>query len=244
MYANTIVLALLAATGTLAAPHSRRSYDNTVTVILCDGGETGAQVSGLSSTERAMGTPATSGPFTTIEISLGADVANKDLRCQALDNYGNAIVGVRGANVDTTFSDADKGAWTFRQAAYVSEVVCDPTFVKIDPNSDELSLRVILQSLSTDTGSQTVLPAGSSATSTPAGSFGPYETVELSVGSLVEKQDYRCKILDMAGAPLIVLRGENRDITFSDADKGAWTLETPSEVHSIVCDPSFVAQKL
>ncbi|KIW62392.1 hypothetical protein PV04_10572 [Phialophora macrospora] len=244
MYANTIALALLAATGALAAPHSRRTYDDTVTVILSDGGETGAQVSGLSSTSRAMGTPSQSGPFTSIQISLGADVQNKDLRCQALDNYGNAIVGVRTPNVDTTFSDAGKGPWTFRQPAYVSEVVCDPTFVKIDPNSDELNLRVILQSQSTETGSQTVLPAGSLVDLPPVGSSGPFETVELSVGSLVEKQDYRCQILDVAGNPLIVLRGENRDITFSDADKGAWTLETPSEVSDIVCNPTFVAQKL
>jgi len=245
MYANTIALALLAATGALAAPHSRRTWDDTVTVILSDGGETGAQVSGLSSTYTASGTPALSGPFTTIQISLGADVQNKDLRCQALDNYGYPIIGVRGANTDTTFSDAGKGPWTFRQPAYVSEVVCDPTFVKIDPASDELNLRVILESQSTETGSQTQLSANTVFVDLPpVGSSGPFETVELSVGSLVEKQDYRCQILDMAGNPLYVLRGGKRDITFSDADKGAWTLETPSEVSDIVCNPTFVAQAL
>jgi len=243
MYANTIALSLLAATGALAAPHSRRYYDDSVTVILSDGGETGAQVT-LQSTYRDMATPAISGPFNSIEIALGADVQNQELRCQALDNYGNPIVGVRGANIDTTFSDADKGPWTFRQSSYVSEIVCDPAFVKIDPSSDELNLRVILESQSTETGSQTVLPAGSLVDIPPVGSSGPFETVELSVGSLVEQQTYRCQILDMAGNPLIVLRGENRDITFSDADKGAWTLETPSEVSDIVCNPTFVAQKL
>jgi hypothetical protein len=250
MYANTVALSLLAVTGALAAPHSRRSYDsssnydNTVTVILSDGGETGAQVSGLSSVATAYGTPATSGPFTTIEISLGAGVENTALRCAAFDNYGKPIVGTRGKNIDTTFSDADKGAWTFRQASYVSQVVCDPSFVAIDPNSDELALRVILQNQSTETGSQTVLPAGSLVDLPPVGSSGPFETVELEVGSLVEKQDYRCQILDNYGNPLVVLRGENRDITFSDADKGAWTLETPSYVSDIVCNPTFVAQKL
>jgi hypothetical protein len=243
MYTNTIAVALLAATGAMAAPHTRRYYDDTVTVILSDGGETGAQVSGLSSTYRAMGTPALSGPFTTIEIALGAGVQNQELRCQALDNYGYPIVGVRGANTDTTFSDADKGAWTFRQASYVSEVVCDPTFVKIDPASDELNLRVILESQSTETGSQTQLPANTALVDLPpVGSSGPFETVELSVGSLVAKQDFRCQILDLAGNPLYVLRGGKRDITFSDADKGAWTLETPSEVSDIVCNPTFVAR--
>jgi len=240
MYANAIALSLLAATGALAAPHSRRNYDDTVTVILSDGGETGAQVSGLSS-YGSTGTPALSGPFTTIEIALGAGVQNKELRCSALDNYGNAIVGVRGANTDVTFSDADKGAWTFRQPSYVSEVACDPTFTKIDPNSDALNLRVILESQSTETGSQTVLPAGTLVDIPPVGSSGPFETVELSVGALVEKQDYRCQILDNYGQPLYVLRGGKRDITFSDADKGAWTLETPSEVSDIVCNPTFVA---
>jgi len=248
MYANAIALSLLAATGALAAPATRRSYDssydNTVTVILSDGGETGAQVSGLSSTYNSAGTPAISGPFSTIEISLGAGVTNADLRCEALDNYGNPIVAVRGANTDTTFSDADKGPWTFRQPSYVSQVVCDPTFVKIDPTSDELNLRVILENQSTETGSQTALPAGTLVDLPPVGSSGPFETVELSVGSLVEKQDYRCQILDNYGNPLIVLRGANRDITFSDADKGAWTLETPSYVSDIVCNPTFVATKV
>ena len=243
MYATTIALSLLAATGALAAPHTRRYYDDAVTVILSDGGETGAQVSGLSSTYRAMGTPALTGPFTTIEIALGSGVVNQELRCQALDNHGNPIVGVRGAAVDTTFSDANKGAWTFRNGSYVSEVVCDPTFVKIDPKSDALNLRVILENQSTETGSQTVLPAGTLVDLPPVGSSGPFETVELSVGSLVQNQAYRCQILDHAGTPLYVLRGGKRDITFSDADKGAWKLETPSMVGDIVCNPTFVARQ-
>ncbi|KIW22384.1 uncharacterized protein PV07_12274 [Cladophialophora immunda] len=238
MHSKAVVLSLLAASGALAAPHSRRYYDDKVTVALSDGGETGAQVT-LESTVRDMGAPAISGPFNSIEIRLGEDVQNQELRCQALDNYGYPIVATRGTNIDTTFSDADKGPWTFRQASYVSEVVCDPTFVKIDPASDELNLRVILESQSTETGSQTSLPAGYRAESAPVATSGPFETVELSVGSLVEQQNYRCQILDLYGNPLVVLRGANRDITFSDADKGAWTLETPSEVSEIICDPTF-----
>jgi len=243
MYTTTIALSVLAATGALAAPATRRSYySDTVTVILSDGGETGAQVADLSSTYNSAGTPATSGPFTTIQISLGTDVVNKDLRCEALDNYGNTLVAVRGANTDTTFSDAGKGPWTFREASYVSQVVCDPTFVKIDPASDDLNLRVILESQSTETGSQTALPAGTLVDLPPVGSSGPFETVELAVGKLVEQQDYRCQILDNYGNPLYVLRGGKRDITFSDADKGAWTLETPSYVSDIVCNPTFQAK--
>ena len=237
MHATTIALSLLAATGALAAPH-RRSCDDTVTVALSDGAETGARVF-LHSTYRDMGASAISGPFTFVEVLLGADVVNKDLRCQVLDLSGNPIIGERTPNIDTTFSDAGKGAWTLRQPSYVSEVVCDPTFVKIDPNSDDLKLRVVLESQLT--GSQTVLDAGVFAEALPVGSSGPFETVELRVGSLVAKQDERCQILDNYGNPLYVLRNGKRDITFSDADKGAWTLETPSEVSEILCDPNFVA---
>ena len=79
-----------------------------MTVTLSNGGETGAQVSGPSSTYRAMGTQSQSGPFTTTQIPLRVDVQNKDLRCQALDNNGNLILGVRTPNLDTTFSGAGK----------------------------------------------------------------------------------------------------------------------------------------
>ncbi|KAJ4515855.1 hypothetical protein HRR83_004424 [Exophiala dermatitidis] len=240
MQYSTSILCLLAATGALAAPHSQRSTNDTsVRVVLSDGGETGAQVSFDDSTVHNTGVPALDGPFATVELKLGADVPNKDLRCQILDDMGHPIVIQRGANTDITFSDADKGPWTFRNSSsLVSQVVCDPTFTQIDASASQL--RVILEDQATETGSQTLLPAGQREESKPVGSMGPYETVELKVGELVEDQDYRCQVLDGHGQPIVVLRGENRDITFSDAGKGAWTFENRSEVSDIVCDPTFV----
>ena len=72
----------------------------------------------------------TKGPFETIEINVGA-AAQQDLRCQALDLDGKPIVATRGANVDITFSDADKGAWTFRDGAVeVSRIICESNTLK------------------------------------------------------------------------------------------------------------------
>ncbi|EXJ87927.1 hypothetical protein A1O1_04854 [Capronia coronata CBS 617.96] len=234
----TSLLCLLAATGALAAPHSRRQVDNEIRVSLSDLGETGAQVT-LAEGVRDTAIPALSGPFATVELTLGTDVQDQALRCQILDHMGSPIVVLRGANTDITFADGGKGAWTLREPSMVSQVVCDPTFAQID--SDAGKLRVVLESQSTETGSQTVLEAGQREEAMPVGSSGPFETVELRVGELVEDQKYRCQVLDHMGNPIIVLRGENRDITFSDAGKGAWTFETPSQVSDIVCDPTFVA---
>lgn len=233
----TTILGLLAATGALAAPHSRRNADNEVRVSLSDLAETGAQVT-LAEGVRDTAVPATDGPFATVELTLGADVQDQDLRCQILDHMGNPIVLLRGANTDITFGDGGKGAWTLREPTTVSEVICDPSFTQID--ADAGKLRVVLENQATETGSQTVLPAGDREEAPPVGSSGPFQTVELRVGELVEDQDYRCQVLDEAGNPIVVLRGENRDVTFSDAGKGAWTFETTSEVSKIVCDPTFV----
>jgi len=238
MYYSTIVLPLLAASGVLAAPHSRRTVDNEIRVALSDLGETGAQMTfteGVQDTEM----PAISGPFASVELRLGKDVQQQDLRCKALDDAGNPIVLLRGENIDITFGDGGKGAWTFRTPSMVSEVICDPTFVKISP--DEIALRVILENQATEIASQTILAAGEREEQLPVGSNGPFETVELRVGALVEKQDYRCQIFDVAGYPITLHRGEKTDTTFSDADKGEWTFDYPSEVSQIICDPSFVA---
>jgi hypothetical protein len=68
---------------------------------------------------------------------------------------------------------------------------------------------------------------------------GPFQEVELSVGADVTNQALRCQILDENSDPIVVLRGQNTDITFSDADGGPWTLRKPSLVSKVVCDPDF-----
>ena len=78
----------------------------------------------------------------------------------------------------------------------------------------------------------------------PAESFGPFNAVELDLSSSVKKQDLRCQILDEFLEPIVVVRGENVDITFSDQGKGAWVLrDGEAEVFAVICDQSFVAIK-
>ncbi|KAL8747987.1 MAG: hypothetical protein Q9190_000199 [Brigantiaea leucoxantha] len=240
MQFSSIVLATLASTAALAAPW-KPSVDNEIRVILSDLGETGAQ-NVFPEGKRASQSPSQFGPFRTVELQLGKDVQNQDYRCQILDPANKPIVLLRGANTDITFGDGDKGAWTFRHESEVRQIICDPTFKKI--GSDATEIRVVLSNQGTETGSQTVFAEGSRQEKRPVGSSGPFETVELRVGALVEKQDQRCQIVDKAGKPIIVLRGENRDITFADGDKGEWTLEKESEVSKIVCDPHFKAMRV
>ena len=246
MHSTFAVLALAASTALAAPTFQRRAYgnDTSVTVILQDqASETGSQTTFKNANIRNAGAPVgSSGPFSTIEISVGA-AAPQALRCQAIDDMGMPIVGVRGANTDITFSDADKGAWTFKEPSVVSQIVCDPAFLQASP--DAFDVTVILENQATELGTQTVFEDFVDVeTQRPTGSNGPFQTVELSVGQFIDPA-LRCKVLDNAGRPIILLRGENRDITFSDADKGPWTFEKPqSRVSKIICDPTFVAQKL
>ncbi|PVI00062.1 hypothetical protein DM02DRAFT_655832 [Periconia macrospinosa] len=67
------------------------------------------------------------------EVALAAPATVKDtLRCQVLDRQGKAITVQRGQNVDTTFADGGKGAWTFKLPvkSAVGKIVCDPAFAK------------------------------------------------------------------------------------------------------------------
>lgn len=233
----SIILSLLAASGALSTPHNHHQVHNEIRVALSDLGETGAQVT-LEEGIRDTAFPSTSGPFASVELRLGKGVQQKDLRCQILDDSGNPITVLRGENTDISFGDGGKGPWTFRASSLVSQVICDPTFQKI--GSDATELRVVLENQATETGSQTVFAEGQREEQPPVATSGPFQTVELRVGELVEQQDYRCQVLDNFGHPIVVLRGKSRDITFSDAGKGEWTFETPSEVSSIICDPTFV----
>lgn len=236
MQYTTVVLSLLAATGALAAPHSRRTFDNEIRVALSDLGETGAQVT-FKEGVRDAEVPAISGPFATLEVLLGKDVKQQDLRCQALDEAGKPIIATRGANVDITFADGGNGPWTFKQPSLVSKVICDPSFQKV--SADAFDIRVVLENQATELGTQTVLSSGVRDESRPVGSSGPFQTVELRLGELVDPA-YRCKVLDQSGKAIVLHRGANTDVTFGDGDKGAWTFDQTSQVSKIICDPTFV----
>lgn len=245
MQYTSIILAALAACSTIAAPLTnaapqKRMLDNTLTVVLSNQAtETGSQTTFTEGQREEGGPTGSSGPFQTVELRLGKDVQRKDLRCKILDDQGDDIVVIRGANTDITFADGGKGAWTLRKESMVSEIICDPIFVKTDPSVFET--RVILSNQATELGSQTTLKEGPRVESAPTGSSGPFQTVEIAVGAWAEKQDLRCSVLDHAGTPIVAKRGKNVDTTFSDADKGAWTFVHESEVSKIVCDESFKA---
>jgi hypothetical protein len=246
MLSNIAITALLAISGATASTMEARNAnagDKSVRVILENQAiELGSQTVFKNVNQRREKPPVgSSGPFQTLEVNLGKDVTNTALRCQALDASGLPIVGTRGTNIDTSFSDADKGAWTLRPAAgaEVATVVCDPALVAI--SAAEFGVTVILQNQATELGTQTSFNDTTvREVGPPVGSAGPYQTVEISVGSQ-GNQALRCKLLNGAGKPIVATRGENVDTTFSDADKGAWTFNRQAKVSKIICDPKFVA---
>ncbi|KAL6717866.1 hypothetical protein ACLMJK_003951 [Lecanora helva] len=242
MQYSSIFLTTLAAAGTLAAPWGQSSSNEIRVILSSQSTETGSQTVFTEGFRQQQAPIGSTGPFETVELSLSPGVQNKDYRCQILDPAGNPIIVTRGANTDITFGDGDKGEWTLKQPSEVSQIVCDPSFQKV--GSDATEIRVVLSNQATETGSQTVFSEGPRQQQAPVGSTGPFETVELRVGALVQQQDLRCQIVDKTNQPIIVLRGENRDITFWDADKGEWTLEHVSEVSSIICDPDFKATRV
>ena len=135
---------------------------------------------------------------------------------------------------DITFSDADKGAWTFLNgASEVSRIVCDPESKAVTP--DAFQVRVILSDQASELGTQTVFDSVvERVESPPTGSQGSYDTVEIAVGSLVDPA-LRCQLINGRGKPVVAVRGENVDTTFSDADKGPWTFRRDQKVRKVVC---------
>ena len=65
--------------------------------------------------------------FKSIEVLAGG--VDKP-RCQVKSREGGfEIIAKRNANIDTTFSDAGKGKWTFQDGAIaIGDIVCDPKF--------------------------------------------------------------------------------------------------------------------
>lgn len=238
MLYQTLLLSLLSTA--LSAPLNAepRTFDTSIRVNLANVANVRAQNQFVDG-QRDERIPAIRGPFATVELKLGKDVANKAYRCQILDENHKPIVVIRGANTDITFADGGNGPWTFRTPSLVSRTICDPAFKKIEAGASEV--RVILQNLATDLGSQTTFAdVKTNIKSGPTGSNGPYTSVELKVGPLA-KQDLRCQILDVQGKAITVKRGQNVDTTFADGGNGPWQFLLPnqSEVATIVCDTTF-----
>jgi hypothetical protein len=252
MQFTSILLAALTATGALAAPRGtrRQQIDNTLTVILQNQAiELGSQTTfdgGVRQTKAPVGS---TGPYQTVELIVGADVANQGHRCQILDENNQPITVIRGGNTQLTFADGDAGLWTLAEESIVSQIICDPTFVlsaapaapAVDPTDNEI--RVLLQNQAIELGVQRVFQdAGRQELA--FGGRDVFQTIDITVGASVRNQGFRCQVLDLAGVPIVARRGAAIDTTFADANLGAWTFLQESAVSRIICDPTFVANNL
>jgi len=229
MQYTNLILSMLAASGAIAAPQGFRS-NSAIDISLDDQAILNiplGQFYSIPSHKR----------FSTVTLHLGAEVKNQNLRCQLLRaGEGNfAKILERNGNVDITFAEGTP--WTFRFPGAVRGVICKNDFVKADKS--RLEMRVVLTKNGQEP-SVTVFDADDKKKDQdrPEGSYGPYNEVELDVGDLVEKQDYRCRIFDEKHRPITVTRGDNKGNTFADGNKGKWKFEK-TLVSQIVCDPSF-----
>lgn len=104
------------------------------------------------------------------------------------------------------------------------------------------SIRVQLSNQAIELGSGTNFEeAQLPETKRPVGSSGPFDTVLLTLGANVDPQTLRCQVLDDNNDPIVVLRGQNTEITFADGGAGEWTFRDGATiVSSITCDPTFV----
>lgn len=88
-----------------------------------------------------------------------------------------------------------------------------------------------------------------------------YATLEVVVGNGFNPAGIRCQVKDNHGREVFGkcsirvdcstglpdtnanqgTRGQNLDTTFADGNNGRWTLDPPSHITEIICDPRFVA---
>lgn len=113
------------------------------------------------------------------------------------------------------------------------------------PTAKEITdrgIRVVLQNQAIELGSTTTFAEDKlPQAALPVGSTGPFRTVALNLDAIVGNQALRCQILDAHQNPIVVVRGENVDITFADGGNGPWTFrDGAAVVDAIVCDPKFV----
>jgi hypothetical protein len=189
------------------------------------------------------------GPYKTVQILVGRNAANKDIRCKLLDQHGHAIRAMRGANLDTTFSDGGNGEWTFLQQSEVSSIICDPSFEKaaalpaahdVDEKAAAQAIRVLLGAQTPEMDAAFVIESTGQRNEKEVRGSHEFSKVALAAPAAVQ-DSLRCQILDGQGKAITVQRGQNVDATFADGGKGAWTFKAParSTVGKIVCDPAF-----
>ncbi|KAK8017781.1 hypothetical protein PG993_014107 [Apiospora rasikravindrae] len=238
MHFSTALLGLLAATSSTLAADA-----NTVTVTLRGASELATQTQlGKNEQKKPVGAGS---DFTSVELAAHnlKNDKGQDLRCRIFDARGRPVTVTRGANVDTTFSDAGKGEWTFKTTR-VGKVQCSTKFVAAPAKRDVEGmeerangpLRVTLSGpseLATQTG------IGERDVKAPVGSKGPYNQVTLNVWS--GRKEARCQLIDTQNKVITLVRGANVDTTFGDGGKGPWKAQNGKNfnVKQIKCDPSF-----
>jgi hypothetical protein len=110
----------------------KKEQDLAIRVTLSDGNlatQTAFDNAGLEFEEKAP--VGSSGPFHTVNLDIGAEVQDQDLRCQLVDTHGDVIELIRDGNEDFTFGDGGNGAWNFLhpESSEVGNIICNPTFV-------------------------------------------------------------------------------------------------------------------
>jgi hypothetical protein len=238
MQYSIVFLSAMAATGSLAAPQAVE-VTNAIDVLLSspdlESNSATRFVEGIRDAQLSANKFVASD---TVELRVGPDVEQQNVRCQILDAQDEPILVFRDPNFDFTFADGNGGPWTLVDGAQlVKTIVCDPEFVG---NPLDLGIKVTLSdgNLATQTEFEHF---GLLEEKSPVGSSGPFNTVALTLGADVSDQNLRCQIIDDKGDAIELVRGNNEAFTFADGGAGAWTFLDPasSVVEKIICDPLF-----
>jgi hypothetical protein len=254
---SSLALLLSAASSMVVAYPGAWQYttDLEIIVSLSNADKALGSRTGFLQDQRQEQPPSNKGPFKTVNILVGKNVKNKDIRCKLIAPGGQPIKARRGENnIDQTFADAGKGEWAFLEDSEVESIICDPTFKKgdgsggntgvIGDDAADKIVRVVLSDQATETGVAFELDA----TKRDEEAIKPstkFSAIEIQAPEAV-KATLRCQIEDKKGKVIVAKRGENVDKTFSDAGKGAWNFKIPerTQVSKIICDPAFKADPI
>ena len=258
MQYSTIFLSALFATSALARPARRTTSDNSIIVQLSGPDELATQTAfdeGYRQVKRPVGS---NGPYDTVNLSVGKDVEQQDLRCQVINEQNKPIVVLRKKNREITFSDAKGGPWTFEDGPQnVVAIICDPAFVKggaptatssPTPTYTPMAQPPINARISglDEFARNIAFKQGGLVRELQFAAGENVNVFQLTLDPAVKNQDLRCQVLDNAGNPITGRRGKNIDTTFSGGVNGPWTFinmknETINvDTSVVICDPAFV----
>ncbi|KAI4219397.1 MAG: hypothetical protein L6R36_008353 [Xanthoria steineri] len=97
------------------------------------------------------------------------------------------------------------------EATKVSQIICDPAFWQITAGTGTgTEIRVQLSNQAAELAIQTAFTEGSRQEK--ALNPGLFTSVQIMVGALVQKQDYRCQVVDKAGQAVVATGNTNTSI--------------------------------